>query len=215
MDFKKAFVTGGAGFIGSHVVDYLLESGKEVTVYDNFSTGQEQFLAKAQKSSLLKVLRGDILDFDSLNEAIGGHDFIFHLAAHADLKENIKERGADLEQNTVATWKIAEAAQLNGVKGIAFSSTAAVYGEPDVFPTPETYAGRQTSLYGASKLAAEGLLEAYSEYFAIDLYTFRFVSWLGERYTHGCVFDFVKKLKSNPKELEIYGDGNQVKSFLL
>ena len=209
---KKVFITGGAGFVGSNVADKLLDMGCEVTVYDNFKTGQDSFIENVK--SKINLIKGDITDLDSLKTAMQGHDFVFHLSANADVRGGVKNTRIDLEQNTIGTWNVLEAMRLNNVKGIAFSSTSAIYGEPDKFPTPETYCPVQTSLYGASKLAGEAMIQAFCEGFGIKSWIFRFVSLIGERYTHGVIFDFVKKLNKNPKELEILGDGEQKKSYL-
>jgi UDP-glucose 4-epimerase len=213
-NINRAFVSGGAGFIGSHIVDRLVETGVHVTIYDNFSTGQESFISHHADNPQVKVVRADILDSERLNSEIAGCDFVFHLQANADVRGGMRATRIDLEQNTIATWNVLEAMRLNNVKNIAFASSATVYGEPDVFPTPEGYAPIQTSLYGASKLSCEAMIQAYSEYFGITFYIFRFVSWIGERYTHGVIFDFVEKLRANTQALEVLGDGKQRKSYL-
>jgi len=206
-------VTGGAGFIGSHIVDALLSRGARVIIYDNFSTGRPEYVP-SNTTDRLKVVKADVLDNASLQAAMRGCDFVFHMQANADVRGGMSNPRVDLEQNTFATWNVLDAARLNGVRGIAFASSAAVYGEPDVFPTPETYAPIQTSLYGASKYAGEAMIQAYSEYFNIRSYSFRFVSWMGERYSHGIVFDVIKKLQKDPKRLPLLGDGTQKKSYL-
>ena len=209
------FVTGCAGFIGSNLVDRLLADGHTVKGYDNFSTGQDKFIAPALRSPNFTLVRGDALDLTTLTEATRGSDFVFHLAANADVRFGIEHPHKDLEQNTIATYHILEAMRTNGIKRIAFSSTGSVYGEAQVFPTPEDAPFPiQTSLYGASKLAAEGLIEAYCEGYGFQGYIFRFVSILGERYSHGHVFDFYKQLLKNPVELQILGNGRQRKSYL-
>lgn len=216
----KAFVTGGAGFIGSHLVDALLSRGHEVTVYDLLSTGSLRFLEGplglegGRPDPRLHVVEGDILDQERLTRSMAGHDQVFHLAANADVRGGPKKRWTDLEQNTVGTQRVLEATRVNGIRNLLFTSSAVVYGEPEVFPTPEGYRGRQTSLYGASKLAAESLVEAYAHYDEMRAQVFRFVSLVGERYTHGVVFDFVKKLRADPNVLEVLGDGHQKKSYL-
>lgn len=210
----KYFVTGGAGFIGSHIVDYLMEKGHEVTVFDNLSTGKELFIKQHLDNPKFKLIKEDVMDLENLKQAMAGHDFVFHIQANADVRGGMKHTRLDLEQNTIATWNVLEAMRLNNIKKIAFSSSATVYGEPDKFPTSEASELIQTSLYGASKIACEGMIEAYCEYFDMQCWIFRFVSWIGERYTHGVVFDFIKKLKNNPAELEILGDGKQRKSYL-
>jgi UDP-glucose 4-epimerase len=209
----KAFVTGGAGFIGSHLTDRLLALGHDVVVYDNFSTGRPEFLAAARQKA--RIIEGDVLDAHRLTESMRGCDTVFHLAANADVRFGLLNPRRDLEQNTVATLNVLEAARANQAGRIAFSSTGSIYGEPEVFPTPETAPFPiQTSIYGASKVGAEGYITAYAEGFAFQAFIFRFVSILGERYTHGHVFDFVKSLRGNPRHLRILGNGRQRKSYL-
>lgn len=211
----KAFVTGGAGFIGSNLVDRLLQRGDEVVAYDNLSTGMSEFLAEARKSPRFSFVKGDVLEQATLARAMKGADVVFHLAANADVRFGTRHPRKDLEQNTIATYNVLEAMRANGVKRIAFSSTGSVYGEAAVVPTPETCPFPvQTSLYGASKLAGEGLISAYCEGFGFQGWIFRFVSILGERYTHGHVFDFYKQLLENPRELAVLGNGKQRKSYL-
>jgi len=210
----RAFVTGGAGFIGSHVVDHLLSEGGQVTVYDNLSTGFESNLRSHEGNGHLAFQRGDVLDVRALTSAMEGHDILFHFQANADVRGGITNTRADLEQNTIGTSNVLDAARLAGIKTVVFASSATVYGEPLIFPTPEDSPLIQTSLYGASKLAGEALIHAYSEYFGIRSIVFRFVSWIGPRYSHGVIFDFVKKLCSNPNKLEVLGDGKQKKSYL-
>jgi UDP-glucose 4-epimerase len=209
------FVTGPAGFIGSHLVDRLLADGHEVTGYDNFSTGQEAFLKDALRSPRFHLVSGDTLDRDALGRAMKGADGVFHLAANADVRFGTLHPRRDLEQNTIATFNVLEAMRLTGARRLAFASTGSVYGEASVIPTPEDAPFPvQTSLYGASKLAAEGLIAAYSEGFGLEARIFRFVSILGERYTHGHVFDFYRQLRAHPNHLDVLGDGRQRKSYL-
>lgn len=211
----KYLVTGGSGFVGSHIVDRLLNEGHDVIVYDNFSTGNERFLDNAKKSKKLTIVRGDLLDRKTLVKSLVNVNFVFHMAANADIKDNLKEPFKCLEQNTIATSNLLEAMRENNVKKIAFASTGSVYGEPEVFPTPETAPFPvQTSLYAASKLACEGTLEAYATGYDFQVYIFRFVSLMGERYSHGAVFDFYKKLLKDSTKLDILGDGKQKKSYL-
>jgi UDP-glucose 4-epimerase len=212
---QKVFVTGAAGFIGSSLVDRLLQEGCEVVGWDNFSTGQEDFVRPALKSERFVLTRGDNLDLESLTDAMAGCDFMFHFAANADVRFGLDHPKRDLEQNTLATFNVLEAMRTNGVKRVAFSSTGSVYGEATLFPTPEDAPFPvQTSLYAASKLAGEGLIQAYCESFGFEGYIFRFVSILGERYTHGHVFDFYKQLLEHPDHLRVLGDGTQRKSYL-
>ncbi len=211
----RVFVTGCAGFIGSHLTDRLLAAGHSVVGWDDFSTGQREFLAGALELPAMHLVEGDILDRDALAVAMHGCDLVFHLAANADVRYGTDHPRRDLEQNTIGTHNVLEAMRLAGVKRIAFPSTGSVYGEPTVFPTPEAAPFPiQTSLYAASKLAAEGLIEAYAAGFGMQGLIFRFVSILGERYTHGHVFDFYRKLLADPNEIEVLGDGRQRKSYL-
>lgn len=211
----QAFVTGAAGFIGSNLVDRLLSAGHTVVAFDNFSTGRMEFLEGASASARFRLERGDLSDTRALAHAMSGTDLVFHLAANADVRFGTEHPRKDLEQNTVGTFHVLEAMRTNGVRRIAFSSTGSVYGESKVLPTPEAAPFPvQTSLYGASKLAAEGLIAAYCEGFGFQSYIFRFVSILGERYTHGHVFDFYRSLRVDHRRLHILGNGKQRKSYL-
>jgi len=215
MTFKRFFVTGGAGFIGSNLVDRLLADGHFVTAYDNLSTGQVKFLDRAKGQKNFRLVEGDVLDDQKLAAAVAGHDFVFHFAANADVRFGTQHPRRDLEQNTIATYNVLEAMRGNGVKHVAFSSTGSIYGEPNVFPTPEDAPFPvQTSLYGASKLAGEGLIQAYATGFGFKGYIFRFVSILGERYSHGHVYDFYKQLAAHPEFIDVLGNGKQRKSYL-
>ncbi len=212
---NAAFVTGAAGFIGSNVVDRLLDLDLDVVGFDNLSTGLTEFLDPARKHSRFRFVDGDTLDSDALTRAMAGCDFVFHFAANADVRFGTNHPRKDLEQNTIATFNVLEAMRANRVRRIAFSSTGSIYGEPEVFPTSESAPFPiQTSLYGASKLAGEGLLSAYAFGFDFEAYIFRFVSILGERYTHGHVFDFFKKLRADPSRIDVLGNGRQRKSYL-
>jgi UDP-glucose 4-epimerase len=209
---RKVLVTGGAGFIGSHIVDSLVDRKAEVIIYDNLSTGNLFYLER--KREQVQFVKGDILETARLARAMEGVDFVFHLAANADVRRGIENTHIDLQQNVIGTHSVLEAMKAQAVKAIAFSSSATVYGEPEVFPTPENIGVMQTSVYGASKLAGEAYIQAYCEYYEMRSYIFRFVSWIGERYSHGVIYDFVKKLQQNPEEMEILGDGSQKKSYL-
>jgi UDP-glucose 4-epimerase len=209
------FITGGAGFIGSNLADRLLAEGHQVVVYDDFSTGQREFLESALAHPGFTLVEGDLLDVESLNRAMAGSDFVFHLAANADIRFGLEHPKRDLEQNTIATFNVLEGMRENGIKGVAFASSAAALGEPSVFPTPEDCAVPiQTSLYGASKMACEGLISSYCEGFDFEGYVFRFVSLLGPRYPHGHVIDFYRSLREDPTRLRVLGDGTQQKSYL-
>lgn len=211
----RVFVTGGAGFIGSSAVDRLLSLGSDVVVYDNFSTGRHDFLTSAARHPKCTVVTGDTLDVETMTRAMQGADLVLHFAANADVRFGLDHPRRDLEQNTIATFNVLEAMRASGVRRIAFSSTGSVYGEATVFPTPEDAPFPvQTSLYGASKLAGESLIASYCQGFGFQAWVFRFVSILGERYTHGHVFDFYKSLCHDPSRLRVLGNGLQRKSYL-
>ena len=211
----RVFVTGAAGFIGSHMVDRLLAAGHSVVGFDNMSTGQQRFLESALAHPQFAFHEADLLDRAALVQAMEGAGLVIHFAANADVRFGTEHPRKDLDQNTIATWNVLEAMRELGCKRIVFSSTGSVYGEPEIFPTPETCPFPiQTSLYGASKLAAEGLIQAYCEGFGFQGYIFRFVSILGERYSHGHVFDFYQQLSLHPEHLHVLGDGHQKKSYL-
>lgn len=211
----RALVTGAAGFIASNLTDRLLAEGHQVTGYDNLTTGRMEFLQSALPCPRFRLVQADTLDLDVLTAAMAESDIVFHLAANADVRFGTDHPRRDLEQNTIATWNVLEAMRRNGVRRIAFSSTGSVYGEPALFPTPEDAPFPvQTSLYGASKLAGEAMISAYCEGFGMEAWIFRFVSILGERYTHGHVFDFYKQLQEHPDWLHVLGNGRQRKSYL-
>jgi UDP-glucose 4-epimerase len=212
---KRVCITGGGGFIGSSLADRLAARGVEVVVLDDFRTGRREFLAEALAGPSVRLIEGDVLDRAAVEEATRGCDWVFHLQANADVRRGLEHPRRDLEQNTIATSNVLEAMRVNDVKQIAFSSTGSVYGEPDLFPTPEDAPFPiQTSLYAASKLAGEGLIEAYATGYGFTGLIFRFVSILGERYTHGHVFDFFCALKRDPTRLRVLGDGLHEKSYL-
>lgn len=212
---QRACITGGAGFIGSTLADRLSADGFEVVVVDDFRTGKREFVAELLERPGTRLVEGDVLDQSLLEDAFAGCDWVFHLQANADLRHGLDHPRRDLEQNTIATSTVLEAMRAVGATKIAFSSTGSVYGEPDVFPTPEDAPfPLQTSLYAASKLAGEGLIGAYAHGFGFTGLIFRFVSILGERYTHGHVFDFYRALKDDPTRLRVLGDGRQEKSYL-
>jgi len=208
-------ITGCAGFIGSNLVDRLLAQGHHVIGIDNFSTGQRRFLERALVHPNFRLIELDLLDAEGLKQAFAGGQMVFHFAANADVRFGVDHPQKDLQQNTIATFNVLEAMRARGIKDIAFSSTGSIYGETDIIPTPENAPFPiQTSLYGASKLACEGMIQAYCEGFGFKSWIFRLVSILGERYTHGHVLDFYKKLSANPDELLVLGNGGQKKSYL-
>lgn len=186
-----------------------------MTGIDNFSTGQHEFLEQAHKSNRFTLIEADVMDAQKLQDAMKGADFVIHFAANADVRFGLEHPWKDLEQNTIATFHVLEAMRSNSIRRIAFASTGSIYGEPETFPTPEHASFPvQTSLYGASKLACEGMIEAYCEGYDFQGYIFRFVSVLGERYTHGHVFDFYNQLMQHPDHLNVLGNGKQRKSYM-
>jgi UDP-glucose 4-epimerase len=212
---KRVVVTGAAGFIGSTLVDSLLQQGIEVLGIDNFSTGRIEFLQDAMNNPKFTLLKEDLYLGQNLSSVFVGIDAIFHLAANADVRFGPDRPSIDIEQNTITTHKVLEAARISGVKKFIFSSTGSVYGESEAIPTPENAPFPiQTSLYGASKLACEGMTAAYAESFGMQVWIFRFVSILGPRYTHGHVFDFYRQLMKHPENLTVLGNGYQKKSYL-
>jgi len=210
---QNILVTGGAGFIGSNLVRELLKNNQNrVYVFDNLSTGR---LANLDlKNPLLTFFNIDLLSNYEDWPVISNLNYLYHLSANADVRGGVQDREIDLKQNVIVTKSVCDYARTNYCKHLVFASSATVYGEPETFPTPESAFLRQTSIYGASKLAGEAFVQAYSEYSDFKSSIFRFVSWIGVGYSHGVIYDFYKKLIRNPKELEILGDGNQSKSFL-
>ncbi len=210
----KALVTGGAGFIGSHLIDALMEKGYDVRCIDNFSSGKIEFIEKNLEKGL-GLIKGDILSKDDIKKAVEGCDIIFHLAANPDVSLGAEDTNIHLEQNILATYTLLEEMRRHKIKKIVFTSSSTVYGEADVIPTPENYAPLiPISLYGASKLAAESLVCAYCHTFDMFSVIYRFANVVGPRSTHGVTYDFMKKLKKDENKLEILGDGTQKKSYL-
>ncbi|OGE16788.1 hypothetical protein A3F00_02445 [Candidatus Daviesbacteria bacterium RIFCSPHIGHO2_12_FULL_37_11] len=208
----KYLVTGGAGFIGSHIVDEILKGGDKVIVYDNLSTGRKLFVKHNLSNKRFKLVIGDVLNTKKLTREMKGIDFVLHMAAHADVREGFKDHSIDHVQNLEGTQSVLEAMYKTGVKKIAFASTSSVYGDAKVHPTPEDYPFESTSLYGATKAACESYIQTYASYYGWKVYIFRFVSFIGERYTHGIIFDILKKVKKNKKVLELLSDGTPKKS---
>jgi len=210
----KIFITGGAGFIGSHLADRLINSG-EVTIYDNLSSGKKEFIQHHLGNPHFHFIQADLLDFNTLNKAAASHDVVFHLAANPDVRVGFIDTKLDLQQGTVATHNVLEAMRLNQISKIVFASSSTVYGEAGTRAVSENYGPLlPISLYGASKLACEGLISAFCHLFNIQAWIFRFANVVGARVSHGVIFDFINKLKQNPKELEILGDGVQEKPYL-
>ena len=212
---KLILVTGGAGFIGSNLVDALLAGSHRVRVIDNFSKGKKEFLSQNLSNPSLEIVNADLLEVEVCKKAVAGCDAVFHLAANADVRHGWDHPLVDIQQNTIVTQSLLESCRIEGVRKFVFSSTGSVYGDAKQIPTTEECPFPvQTSLYAASKLASEGLIGAYAEAGFIDATIFRFVSILGPRYTHGHVFDFVKQLLTDPTKLFVLGDGTQTKSYL-
>jgi len=210
----KILITGCAGFIGSNLVDFFLSKKFKVIGLDNLSTGNKFFLENANKNKNFKFIRIDLLK-KNIDRYFKNVDTVYHLAANADVRFGLNHRKKDINQNILVTYKVLEAMKKNNIKKIMFASTGSVYGETKQIPTKEIAPfPTQTSLYGASKISAESIISAYCEGYNIKCFIFRFVSILGERYTHGHVFDFLKQLNKNKKKLFVLGDGNQKKSYL-
>jgi UDP-glucose 4-epimerase len=212
---RRVLITGGAGFIGSAIGSRLVAEGVEVIAYDNLSSGRREFVEEMLERPNAVLVEGDVLDPELLRSAMEGCDAVFHFAANADVRHGFEHPERDLEQNTVATSIVLEAMRATGAPTIAFASSGSVYGEPDLIPTPEDCPfPDQTSLYGASKLAGEGMIQAYSQGYGLEGVIFRLVSVLGECYTHGHVYDFYASLKRDPDRLKVLGNGRQRKSYL-
>jgi UDP-glucose 4-epimerase len=211
----RCFVTGGAGFIGSHLVDRLLSDGNIVTVLDNLSAGKIEFIQPHLPQSNFKFIQADLLDINTVKSVIPGHDIVFHLAANPEARWGIKNTDLDLKQETIVTYNVLESMRINGIHKIVFSSSGTIYGETPPIPIPEDYGPSfPISLYGAGKLASEGLITAFCGTFNFQAWIYRFANIVGPRATHGVIYDFINNLKHNSSELEILGDGNQCKPYL-
>jgi UDP-glucose 4-epimerase len=214
--FERCFLTGGAGFIGSHLVERLLAEGKAVTVYDNLSSGRMEWIQHNVGQPGFTFIQADLLEPRRLREAMAGHDLVIHLGANTDIPGGNQNVRQDLENCTIATHNVLEAMRATGIKRLLFSSTSAVYGEAPVIPTPEDVGPLlPISLYGAAKLGCETMVSAYCHIFDMQAWMFRFANVVGGRMGHGVIYDFIQKLKRNPEELEILGDGEQEKPFFL
>lgn len=213
---RRYFVTGGAGFIGGHLVDRLMAEGKTVTVYDNLSSGKKKDIEHHIGEDGFRFVEADLLDFDTLKETMREHDVVWHLGANTDILTGNRLTGLDLRNCTMATYCVLEAMRHNGIDQMLFASSATVYGDMQVMPAPEDCGPLlPISLYGAGKLACEGLISSYCHLFTMQACMFRFANVVGGRMGHGVIFDFIQKLKRNPEELEILGDGKQEKPFFL
>jgi len=211
---RKYFITGGAGFIGSHLVDRLIRTG-EITVYDNLSSGKREFIGQHMGKPGFRFVQADVLDRGQLAAAMKGSGAVFHLSASPDVRIGQHDTAADLNQGTIATYNVLEAMRQQNISKIVFASSSVVYGETSGEPVPEDYGPLQPiSLYGAAKLASEGLVTAFCHLFNMQAWLFRFANVVGLRATHGVIYDFIHKLRNNPGELEILGDGQQAKSYI-
>lgn len=211
----RALVTGGAGFIGSHLIDRLVSRGDTVVVIDNLSSGNLDFIQNHIDSGKVSLVRGDITNYQDVLSAMSGIECVFHLAANPDIRLGTKITDTDLKQGTIATYNIVEAMRIEGVKKIAFASSSVVYGEDAPMPTPENHGPcLPISLYGASKQAGEGLISSWVGTFGLQAWIFRFANIIGTRGTHGVIFDFIHKLKADPSRLEVLGNGLQEKSYM-
>lgn len=210
------FVTGGAGFIGSHVVDLLVSQGCPVTVYDNLSLSTDRFIADYVRQKKITFYQKDLLDQGALTDALAGHDIVWHLASNTDIPSGVTNLRMDLDNDVIATCNLLEAMTRHGIRDLLFASTGSVYGESIQGPFRETSGPLlPLSLYGAGKLAAEAFIAAYCSLFGLRAWTFRFGNVIGARTTHGILFDFIGKLQKNPKVLEILGTGKGEKNYFL
>jgi UDP-glucose 4-epimerase len=212
----RYFITGGAGFIGSNMTDRLLkDSSNEVTVYDNFCSGQMSYIEHHLKDKRFRLIKGDLLDLPLLKKSIAGHDFVFHFAANPDIAKSMLETDLDLRLGIIATYNVVESMRTNRVKMLAYSSGSGVYGDVGLMQTAENFGPLlPISMYGASKLGAEGVISAFCGMFDLQAWIFRFANVVGPRQTHGVGFDFIRKLKKEPHKLQILGDGSQSKSYI-
>jgi UDP-glucose 4-epimerase len=213
----KIFVTGGAGFIGSHLVDILVGQGYQATVYDNLSNGRHEFIEHNLGEPNFRFVEGDILDEDRLAAEMEGHDLVWHLAANTDIIGGVKQPRRDLRDCVTGTFNVLEAMRRTSIRPIIFSSTGAVYGElcHDVATSESDGPLLAVSTYAAGKIGSEAFISAFCNLYGLHGWMFRFGNVIGARMTHGVIFDFIHKLRENPEELLIRGDGNQEKNYFL
>lgn len=211
----KVFISGGAGFIGSHLCDRFLSLGHEVIAYDNLVLGKRSLLSEAMKSSQFRFIEADLTDLERVKTEMKGVDLVVHMAANSDISQGASRTDVDMKNGTIATYNVLEAMRVGGVKKLIFASTSAIYGEADVKPTPESYGPLfPISFYGASKLACEAMISAFSHNCGMQSWMYRFANIVGSRSTHGAIHDFVARLIKNPKRLDVLGNGTQRKSYL-
>ena len=210
-----AVVTGGAGAIGSVLVHALLDRGLEVRVIDNFSSGRKELLPRSPPKGRFSLTTADVRRPELYDAAVRGAEAIWHLAANPDIRLGVADPTVDLEQGTIATFQVLEAARKHDVPRVYYSSSSVVYGLSKTYPTPEEYGPLlPESLYGAGKLAGEGLMSAYARCYGLRTYLFRFANIIGPTMSHGILIDFFEKLRKDPSRLEVLGDGRQAKSYL-
>ncbi|MFC2002719.1 NAD-dependent epimerase/dehydratase family protein [Chloroflexota bacterium] len=214
-EFSRYFVTGGAGFIGSHLVDRLLTDGNSVTVYDNLSSGKIENIEHLQGEATFQFIQADLLDSDALKEAMKGHELVYHFGANTDIPGGNRITDLDLKNDTIATYNVLKAMKQNKIEKIIFPSSSAIYGDQPSALSESIGPCLPVSLYGAGKLACEGLISSFCHLFNLQAWIFRFGNVLGARMGHGVIVDFINKLRENPKKLEVLGDGNQEKNYFL
>jgi UDP-glucose 4-epimerase len=214
MNAKLALVTGGAGFIGSHIVDRLVSDGWNVRVLDNFSSGRMENIEHQRGSRKVEILRGDLKKLEDVEKAVRGVDVVFHYAANPEVRVSMTNPEIHFNENVVATFNLLEAMRKNDVKELVFASSSSVYGEPEGIPVSEEAPIRPVSVYGASKAACENMIHAYSRLYGIRAVVLRYANVVGPRLRHGVIWDLINKLRKNPSELEILGDGMQVRSYI-
>ena len=214
---NKIFVTGGSGFIGSHVCDLLLEQGYFVTAFDNFSNGRREFVSQHLNNPNFKLVEGDCLDIELLKNAMGSHDLIWHLAANTDIIGSHAQPDRDLNDCVLATFNVVETMRQLNIKPILFASSGAVYGKLALNEYVDENIGPllPMSTYAAGKIGSEAFIHSYCHLYGLRGFLFRFGNVIGARITHGIIYDFINKLKENPNELMILGDGTQEKNYFL
>ncbi|KSW10766.1 UDP-glucose 4-epimerase [Pyrodictium occultum] len=210
----KALITGGAGFIGSHLVDRLLKEGWAVRVVDNFSSGRYSNLAHHRDNPMLEIIRGDLKDAETSMRVVEGVDVVFHYAANPEVRVSTTNPDIHFNENVVATFNLLEAMRKKDIRKLVFASSSSVYGEPEKIPVSENAPIKPVSVYGASKAACESLIHAYSKLYGIKSVVLRYANVVGPRLRHGIIYDIIQKLRKNPRRLEVLGDGTQVRSYI-